>query len=102
MKVVIADNVSARSCQAPCGVSWAGEALEEARQAARDKFGEKVSLRYVDLKAGTAEAAKLRKLLDESKASVPALVVDDEVRISGRFDMRMLLDVIATEMEIET
>ena len=45
-------------------------------------------------------AEVLRQKARSGVLSLPALVINGEVRISGHFDMRMLMDAIDAEIEI--
>ncbi len=104
IKVVIVDD-SARinECGVDCGESWgSAEAIHLARQRVKARFGEEIQLECIDLsKSGiTGFSLELQQKIGDKILSLPLLIINGEPRISGQFDIRLLLDVIEVEIEI--
>ena len=90
-------------CGVGCGESWdSEEAIDLARQRVKNRFGERIRLEYHDLsKFGVASLSlKLQKKIEDETLSLPLLVINGEAKISGQFDIRLLLDAIEAEIEI--
>ena len=102
VKVVIVGDSQAEKCDADCGVNWTSAgAVTLAEQRIRDRFGDKVKLDYIDLSgpANRRHALELKQRIKD--LSLPVLLVNGEPRISGQFDIRLLLDAIDAEMEMK-
>ena len=102
IKVIIIDDTKSEKCEANCGADWSSdEALTLASQRIKDRFGGRVQLEYIDLSkpAGSHCDPGLTRRI--KGLPLPLLVIDGEPRISGRFDIRMLLDVIEAETEMK-
>ncbi|HUV76102.1 MAG TPA: hypothetical protein VMW00_05605 [Dehalococcoidales bacterium] len=102
IKIAIVDDSQVEKCDAGCGVNWASaEAVTLAGQRIRDRFGDKVKLDYIDLSspANSHHALELKQRIRD--LSLPILVINGEPRISGQFDIRLLLDAIDAEMEMK-
>lgn len=77
-------------CEKECGVDWSGaEMAELLRDRVRERFGERVSVRFI--KATGAGKAEPRA----------TLLIDGQPRIYGQLDIRRLLDAIDAELEIK-
>ncbi len=104
IQVSIIDDSKGEQCDAHCGADWsAAEAITLASQRIRDSFGDKIQLEYLDLSQPTANcrALELFPEIKDNELSLPLLLINGKPRISGQFDIRMLLDVINTEMELK-
>lgn len=100
---IVDSSAHKRDCDNYCGVDWASpESIKLARQRIKERFGDRVKLDYLDLAIAEAnpEAPKLKEQVKEGKLTLPALVISGEARISGQFDIRLLLDAIDAETEI--
>lgn len=105
IEIVIMDDSKSEKCDAHCGVDWSSaEAIAQARQQIKERFGEGIQLEYLDLaKAATNHPAlELNQAIRNRNLSLPILLINGEPRISGEFDIRLLLDVIDTEREIKS
>jgi len=101
IQVIIVDDSEAEKCEANCGVGWSSaELLTLASQGVKDRFGDRVRLEYVDLSEPVNSHRDLGLPQRIKELPLPLLVIDGEPRISGRFDIRMLLDAIEAEIEI--
>ena len=105
IQIVIMDNSKGEKCDAHCGVDWSSaEVIALARQQIKERFGEGIQLEYLDLSKATTNhpALELNQAIRDKNLSFPVLLINGEPRISGEFDIRLLLDVIDTEMEIKS
>ena len=103
IEVVIVDDTKVEKCDADCGVDWSSkEAITSAEQRIKDRFGDKVQLEYLDLSEPVIDesALELGQRLRRGSQALPLLVINGGLRISGQFDIRMLLDAVDAEIEI--
>ena len=102
IQVVIVDDSKSEKCDTKCGVDWSSaEAITLANQRIRDKFGDRVQLEYIDLSRSIGERALgLNQRIKD--LPLPLLVINGEPRISGQFNIRLLLDAIDAEVEIRS
>lgn len=101
--ITILDDTRKQECDASCGEDWSlPETIALANQRIKDRFGEKVTLEYLDLPGATANQRTLEwdRIIKNKNLSLPLLLVNGELRISGQFDIRQLLDVVDAEIEI--
>lgn len=101
IQVVIINDSKGERCDTDCGVDWSSvEAITLARQRIKDRFGDRVQLDYIDLsKPVSGRALELNQRIKD--LPLPSLVINGESRISGQFDIRLLLDAIDAEIEIK-
>ena len=99
---ILGDN-SQGECDARCGIDWTSpESVPFAVERIKERFGEDIPLEYINMdenKTGQLvnewfETAKSKNL------SLPLLLLNGQLRISGQFDIRQLLDVIEIEREV--
>ena len=100
---MIINDPSRQDCDASCGTDWSlAESLELAEEQVRRRFEDKVHFSYLDL-TGTEQVDSLvewrGKIINEN-LSVPLLVLNGHLRITGNFDVRQMLNVIEAELEI--
>ena len=103
MRVIIIDDGNQQQCETGCGVDWtAPEMLTLASQRIRDRFGDKIKLKHINLSPATAahHATEWNQIIKDKNLSLPLLLIDGQPRISGQFDIRQLLDAIEAEMEM--
>ncbi len=103
MQITIIDDSQNRQCSAGCGIDWSSsEAVTLACQRIEERFGQEVELRYMDLARTTADpdASAWRESIKEKNLLLPLLLLNGQLRISGDFDIRQLIDVIEVEIEI--
>ena len=104
IQVSIIDDSKGEKCDAHCGVDWSSvEGITLASQRIRDKFGDKIQLEYLDLSKSIANrhAVELFPGTKNKGLSLPLLLINGKPRISGQFDMRLLLDAINAELELK-
>ncbi len=100
IQIVIVDDRKGKKCDANCGVDWSSaEAVTLAKQRIKDRFGDRARLEYIDLSEPISDRA-LELSQRFKDLPLPLLVINGKPRISGRFDIRLLLDAIDAEIEI--
>lgn len=103
IQITIVDDSRGEQCHAECGLDWsAAEVIALASQRIKDRFGEEIALEYLDLAKATANrhTLELSQEINGEKLLLPLLTINGQLRISGQFDVRQLLDAIEAEMEI--
>lgn len=95
LRLTVVGNSRAPLCRADCGMDWSlPETLAQARQALQEHFGDHVKIEYVDI-------AHSKKSTRRAKGtSYPLLMVDGNVRLAGQFDLRQVIDIAETEIEM--
>lgn len=104
IQVSIIDDSKGEQCDARCGADWStAEVMTLASQRIRDRFGDKIQLEYLDLSqpAANSRVLELFPEIKNKELSLPLLLIDGKPRVAGQFDVRLLLDVISTEMELK-
>ena len=104
IQIVIVDDSKTKNCDVNCGVDWSSvEAITLANQRIKARFGDSVQLEYINLSQPVTghNALELKQRIRNENLSLPLLVINGGTRISGQFDIRMLLDAIDAEMEIK-
>ena len=105
IQITIVDDSKGEKCDAHCGIDWSSaEAIALATKRIKDRFGDKIQLEYLDLSEPMTEhyALELNQLVKNKKLPLPLLVINGVSRISGQFDIRLLLDAIDAEIEIKS
>jgi disulfide oxidoreductase YuzD len=101
VRVTIVHRSTGEKCEAACGLAWSSaETFATMQRRVKDRFGETAVLEIVDLSKDKA-AAGMNDRIKKEGLSLPLLLVDDEVRISGEFDARQLMDAIEVEKELK-
>lgn len=103
IKVTVVDDPQAEKCEGRCGLDLSSPEVIESTAAVLDKlFPGKVQLEYLDLSnpATSTAHADISERVTSGNLSLPLLLVDGRVRISGYFDIQLLQRVIQTEIEI--
>ncbi len=104
IQITILDDRRGEKCDAECGIDWSSaEAIALASQRIKDRFSDKVNLEYLDLSQATAnhDALKWSQAIKDKKLPLPLLLINGQLRISGQFDIRQLMDAIEAEIELE-
>ena len=105
IQVAIVDDSQGEKCDAHCGVDWSSpEVITLASQRIKDRFGDRIELQYLDLSKPMANrrALELNQRIKDKNLSLPLLLINGELRISGQFDVHQLLDAIDAEVEIKS
>lgn len=89
-------------CEGECTTDWLkAEHQALARQEIARRHSERVEVEFVDIRAPSASPrqASLISRVQREKLPFPVLLMNGHPRITGPFDMRMLLDIIEVETE---
>ena len=103
IQITIIDDSRRQECEAECGLDWSSpEALALANRRIKDRFGGKVRLVYLNLSEAVAnhDILQWNEVIKNKNLSLPLLLLNGQLRISGQFDIRQLLDTIEVELEI--
>ncbi|MBI2859112.1 MAG: hypothetical protein HYX90_08545 [Chloroflexi bacterium] len=104
LKVEIVTGASAGACDAGCGVDWnLPQNLAAAKEEAHKRFGPRVRLSLCSISSPCQDGlpTSLQQQIEGGVVLLPVLLVKGEPRISGYFDMRMMLDVIEAALEAD-
>jgi hypothetical protein len=102
ISVIVLDDPGRPGCEARCGLDLSSaEVLRSTAEALRRRFGSRVELHYTSLDAmGAAAPAGIAERLSRGDLALPLLLVNGQPRISGRFDLHSLQEVIQAEIEM--
>lgn len=97
---ILNDNRQA-SCEADCGIDWSSaDNTELASQQIRNRFSGEINLVYRELADADDGLQEWKNRIKNNNLSLPLLIINNQLRISGPFDIRQLLDTIEAEIEI--
>lgn len=103
IEIIVLDDTSRQECDACVEVDWSSpESIVLAGQRIKDRFNDEIQLEYIDLSRGTAnyQALEWSPVIKDKNLLVPLLLINGELRISGQFSIRQLLDAIETVIEM--
>ena len=103
IKITIIDGSRQEVCEAECGTDWSSpEAVALASQRIKERFGEDIPIEYLELSkdAANQDVQEWNEVIESKNLSLPVLLLNGQLRISGQFDIRQLLDTIEVEKEI--
>ncbi len=100
---IIEQAANAKLCSESCGVNWLKpEPQKDAGERLRKLYGNSVNIEFLDLdipEVRQKHGGWLKRVKEENLL-LPLLVINGEIRISGFFDTRMLLDMVDAEGEL--
>ena len=102
IQVTIVDDSKGEKCDVNCGVDWSSaEVITLASQRIKDRFGNKIQLEHLDLSEpiGNSRTLQLNRKIKKKNLLLPILFINGKPKISGQFDIRLLLDAIEAEIE---
>lgn len=105
IKVTIVYNskIKSEECDAYCGIDWSSaEAPVMVTQRVKERFGDRIQMEYLDLSKPNHCTTELGQSIKGESRPLPLLVIDGHTRISGQFDIRLLLDAIEAEIETKS
>jgi hypothetical protein len=80
-------------CQSKCGSDLSQpEVKAQVKIELQEKFGDRVKLDYVDIGNGGRQFGEFRNF--------PLLIVNGYIRLCGQFDIRQLMEIVETQLEI--
>lgn len=95
VRLTVVGNSNAPLCQANCGTDWSlPETLAQARRTLKERFGDSVEIEYADIVRGKKTTRPLKG------TSYPLLVVGNNIRLAGQFDLRQVMDIAEAELEM--
>ncbi len=101
INVTIVFDSAQKRCEGQCGLDWSSEETGNlVRRRISERFDDTVNLELLDLSKPGQQSASIKKRFAYENVQVPSLLVDNEIRIPGEFDVRQLLDAIEVEQEI--
>ncbi len=101
IQITILNDKRKLSCEADCGIDWSSsEAIELASQQIKERFDKETNLEYVELAQANTNTQEWKNRIETKNLSLPLLIINGQLRISGPFDIRQLLDTIEAEIEI--
>lgn len=102
IQVIIVTDSGGQPCEGNCGLDWSLPAtITEAGERIKASFGDRVEFKHLNLSEAGEIDPELPQKVRSQELSLPLLLIDGEVRISGRFGLRMLMDAISAEIEIK-
>ena len=104
-RITIIDDSKGEKCEAHCGTDWSSpEAVALATKRIKDRFGDQIQLEYLDLSQPLANdhALKLAQQVRDNNLPLPLLIINGQPKISGQFDIHLLLDAVDAELEIKS
>jgi len=104
IEIIIADDSHGKKCDIGCGLDWSSaEVITLADRRIKERFGDKLKLEYIDLSESpdNPDALELSRIIKNKNLALPLLLINGEPKISGPFDIRLLLEAIETEIEIK-
>jgi disulfide oxidoreductase YuzD len=100
---IINDPLRKQDCDASCGTDWSSlQSLDLARKQINERFNGNIQLTYMDMDNETT-SDEMKRWISSVKSgnlSVPLLVINGQLRISGSFDIRQMIDAIEVETEM--
>ena len=105
IQITIVDDSRRRDCEAHCGEDWSTpNTISLVNQRIAERFSNRIEIEYLDLSKISAgcQAFELGQTVKDRNLSLPSLFINGEPRLSGRFDIRQLLDAIEVKIEMET
>lgn len=100
LRITIVDGAASRSCAVDCGTDWSRpEEITAARREVRSRFGNRVSVGYLELPGAGDTPAGRRVERAIRGMPLPVLLANGRPRIAGKFDLRQLIDVIEAGIE---
>jgi disulfide oxidoreductase YuzD len=102
IKVTIVYDSSIKKCEAACGLDWSSaETFTILKRRVAEKFGATAKLELIDVAGNNPRNNKFKERIKKESLSLPVLLINNALRISGEFDARQLLDAIEVEGELK-
>ncbi|MDP2920081.1 MAG: hypothetical protein Q8O43_07690 [Dehalococcoidia bacterium] len=96
LNIEIVTDKNQPACAENCGTDWSQpEALANVREQLLKLFGNRVRLKHTIV----SNAEDHRRRLGKSPG-FPLLLANGEVRLSGQFDLRQVIDIAQTQLEM--
>ncbi len=105
IQITVLDDRHIEECGAGCSIDWSSpESLALAHQQVKERFGDRVKIEYLNMSrtAANHDMLQWREEIRNKNFLLPLLLLNGQLRISGPFDFRQLLDSIEVEVEVES
>lgn len=102
IQVTVFDNSQGEKCEGRCGLDFSAPGAIESITELLDKlYRGRVQLEYLDLAEPSISSAhpEIVEKVRVENLSLPLLLINGKLRISGYFDIRLLQNAIQIEME---
>lgn len=103
IQVTVFDNSQGEKCEGRCGLDLSAPgALESITELLNKLYGGSVQLEYLDLAEPSISSAhpEIVERVRVESLSLPLLLINGKLRISGYFDIRLLQSAIQIETEM--
>ena len=103
IQITVLDDRRPDECQAGCGIDWASpEEVALANQRIKERFGDRVKMEYLNMSGTDAnnDMQRWKETIQKRNLLLPLLLLNGNLRISGQFDIRQMLDAIEVEIEL--
>ncbi|MFC1925179.1 hypothetical protein ACFLW2_00600 [Chloroflexota bacterium] len=104
VQVTVIDDAGADKCDAHCGLEFTSpQVVEQVTELLGKIYGETVQLEYIDL-AGSSTGGLYPDMIERVMAgglSLPLLLINGNLRVSGYFDIHLIQSVIQAELEMD-
>lgn len=103
VQVTILNDSRVKDCEVGCGTDWSNpEELTLAINRIQERFGDRIKLVYIDISknAVSRDLQEWSEKIKSNNLSLPLLLLNNQLRIAGTFDIHQLLDTIEVEIEI--
>jgi len=104
IRVTIIDDAKADKCEGHCGLDFSTpQAVEEITELLNKLYGDQVQLEFLDL-TETSTSHSYPEIVERTRTenlTLPLLLINGSLRISGYFDIHLLQNVIQAEQEME-
>lgn len=99
--LVLEDRKLGKPCTEGCGTDWLlPDNQKLAQEMVARNFGPEVELNFVNLAEAPESYPQFRERLASEGLLLPLLLINNEVKISGYFDFRMLRDMVEVAREV--
>lgn len=96
LRIEIVTDSTQPLCKVDCGTDWSQPgAIENARSVLKERFGDRVRLEHIDVSRHRGMRRKLGK-----GVNFPLLLADGQIRLSGQFELRQVIDTAEASLEI--
>ena len=102
IRITVVDGAGGSKCEGRCGLDFSkDETLKSTRELLHKRYGKRVTLEYVDLGGNqSGSSMEIAEMVRHEEMSLPLLLVNGKLRISGYFDLRSLQEAVQAEIEM--
>ena len=103
IRITVLDDRRSEECQVGCGIDWASpETMALVSQRIKDAFGDRVEIEYLNMfqTETSLDMLQWKEVIQNKNLLSPLLLLNGQLRLSGPFDIRQLVEAIEVETEI--